>query len=89
MRFEWDERKRITNLEKHGLDFMDAVNVFEAPHVIIPSAQKDEERYLAIGLLQERYVAVIYTIRNKTIRLISFRRARHEERRYYETLYRG
>jgi uncharacterized DUF497 family protein len=25
MEFEWDEEKRLTNLEKHGLDFRDVV----------------------------------------------------------------
>jgi uncharacterized DUF497 family protein len=33
MRFEWDERKRLLNLEKHGLDFLDVAVVFEAPYV--------------------------------------------------------
>jgi hypothetical protein len=40
MRFEWDERKRLANLEKHGLDFFDVIGVFEAPHVVVPSARK-------------------------------------------------
>ena len=28
-RFEWDEKKRLLNLEKHGIDFVDAVDIFE------------------------------------------------------------
>jgi uncharacterized DUF497 family protein len=40
MRFEWDERKRHINLEKHGLDFFDVMGVFSAPHVVIPSAHE-------------------------------------------------
>jgi uncharacterized protein len=35
MRFEWGERKRLSNLEKHGLDFLDVIAVFEAPHVVM------------------------------------------------------
>lgn len=27
--YEWDEAKRATNLEKHGLDFADAQLVYE------------------------------------------------------------
>ncbi|MBF0474646.1 MAG: BrnT family toxin [Deltaproteobacteria bacterium] len=88
MRFEWDERKRQSNIEKHGLDFLDVIAVFEAPHVVVPSIYGgDEERFLAIGIFEGRCVTVVYTIRTKVIRIISFRRARHEERQKYQKLY--
>ncbi|WP_414710274.1 BrnT family toxin [Pseudorhodoplanes sp.] len=29
--FEWDESKRQTNIAKHGIDFVDAVAVFDDP----------------------------------------------------------
>ena len=87
MTFEWDERKRLSNLEKHGLDFFDVITVFESPHVVVPSAHQGEERFLAIGLLESRYVTVVYTIRAEAIRVISFRRARYEERQKYQDLY--
>jgi uncharacterized protein len=52
MRFEWDERKRRANLETHGLDFFDVIEVFESPHIVVPSAQAGaEERFLAVGML--------------------------------------
>ena len=90
MRFEWDERKRLGNLEKHGLDFFDVIGVFEAPHVVVPSIHAgEEERFLAIGVFKGRFVTVVYTIRSGAIRIISFRRARHEERQKYQELYRG
>jgi len=44
MRFEWDERKRLANLEKHGLDFIDAVAVFEAAHIVVPSVYGGQEK---------------------------------------------
>ncbi len=87
MEFEWDERKRLSNLEKHRLDFVDAVAVFEEPHVVIPSARQSEERFLAVGLLEDCPVAVVYTMRAGNIRIISFRRARHEERQKYQDIY--
>ena len=88
MNFEWDERKRRSNLEKHGLDFIDVSAVFEDPHVVVPSVHKsEEERFLAIGLLEGRYVTVVYTVRAEAMRIISFRRARHEEREKYQDLY--
>jgi uncharacterized DUF497 family protein len=50
MRFEWDERKRQSNLAKHGLDFLDVSAVFEEPHIVVPSAYEGgEDRFLPIG----------------------------------------
>ncbi len=90
MRFEWDEKKRLTNLEKHGLDFIDVVDIFEAPYVeTCSSYEGDEERFLATGKLEGRFVTAVYTHRGENIRIISFRRARHEERRKYQELYSG
>jgi uncharacterized protein len=87
--FEWDEPKRQSNLTKHSLDFLDVGAVFEAPHIVVPSAFiGDEERFLAIGTFEGRCVTVVYTIRNEVVRVISFRRARHEERQKFEKLYR-
>jgi len=31
--FEWDERKRLSNLAKHGIDLADAAHVFASPLV--------------------------------------------------------
>ena len=33
MDFEWDEEKRLTNIEKHGIDFIDADILFGNPHL--------------------------------------------------------
>ena len=89
MRYEWDERKRLTNLEKHGLDFFDVDVVFESSHVVVPSTHDSEERFLSIGVFDGRFVTVVYTMRSGIIRVISFRRARHEERNTYQKLYGG
>lgn len=87
MRYEWDERKRLTNLEKHGLDFLDVDVVFSASHLITPAHHSTEKRFLAIGTFKGRFVTIVYTIREKTIRIISFRRARYEERNTYQKLF--
>jgi uncharacterized DUF497 family protein len=89
MRYEWDERKRLSNLEKHGLDFFDVGIVFESSHVEVPSTHSSEKRLLAIGTIEGRFVTVVYTVRNEAIRVISFRRARHEERDTYQKLFSG
>jgi uncharacterized protein len=88
MRFAWDERKRLSNLEKHGLDFFDVSAIFEAPHIAVPSAHAGEgKRFLAIGVFAGRFVTVVYTIRSEALRIISFRRARHGERQKYQELF--
>jgi uncharacterized protein len=87
MLFEWNDPKRITNLEKHGLDFFDVAAVFEAPHAVVPSTHESEQRFLAVGVLQGRFVTVVYTMRNTAFRIISFRRSRHEEKQRYLALH--
>lgn len=29
MKYQWDEAKRASNIEKHGIDFYDAAFIFE------------------------------------------------------------
>ncbi len=90
MSFEWDEQKRRANLEKHGLDFFDVSAVFETPYVVVPSARGGEkDRFLAIGLFEGRFVTVVYTTRGEAVRVISFRRARYDERQKYQEIYSG
>ena len=52
MLFEWDEIKRQTNLVKHGVDFRDAVRVFDGPVFESISQHGGEERVVAIGLME-------------------------------------
>jgi uncharacterized DUF497 family protein len=52
--------------------------VFDVSHVVVPSTISSELRFLAIGVIQNRFVTVVYTIRGKAIRIISFRRSHHE-----------
>lgn len=90
MKYEWDERKRLSKLKKHGLDFVDVGTVFETPHVVTPSTYVGvEKRYLAIRLFEGHYVTIVHTKRGNFIRVISFQRARHEERQEYKKLYGG
>lgn len=84
-RFEWDERKRQQNIERHGIDFEDAARIFEAPVLTVRSDRSDEERYVALGILDGIEIAVVYTVRSNACRIISARRARQNERKaYYE-----
>ncbi|MET4607887.1 uncharacterized DUF497 family protein [Bradyrhizobium sp. JR4.1] len=81
--FEWDEEKNRTNPIKHGISFDDASQVFYERVVIKRSNRNDEERWIAIGKLDDRLLTVIFTRRDKAIRIISARRPRPDEKRAY------
>ena len=90
MRFEWDDEKNRANLAKHGFDFTDAWEIFQAPLLTALDARHDygEERWIGIGLLRSRIVVVVYTEPSSdTIRIISLRKAvKHERIRYEQAL---
>lgn len=81
--FEWDEDKKTSNLVKHGIDFEDATEIFNGPILLRQSNRNNEERWVAIGCLDERLIAVAFTRRARVIRIISARRARENEERAY------
>jgi len=86
--FEWDEDKRLKNLAKHKLDFMDARALFDGrASLTAPSSYDLEPRQLTIGVLDGAYYSVIWTWRDGNRRLISFRRARDGEKRAYRQIY--
>jgi hypothetical protein len=82
-RFDWNERKRELNLAKHGIDFEDAIEIFYGPIILHRSDRNSEERWIAIGSLEDRLIAVVFTRRADVIRIISARRARKNEEREY------
>lgn len=88
MELEWHEAKRLANLAKHRLDFIDASAVFEGPHVIDTARPSGEEqRFLAIGNCDGDLVAVVYTMRGERARIISMRRGRTNERLRYQAVH--
>ena len=83
----WDEAKRKTNLEKHGLDFADADMVYEDPRKItFQSPRKGEarEQDIAMVAVRGRVLTLIYVDRGTDIQVISFRVASRVEREVYE-----
>ena len=88
MEFDWDEDKRLKNIEKHGIDFRDANILFDGPYLVAPGkASNGEQRWLAIGVIDDVYVTAVFTRRESIIRIISMRRARHGERQKYQEVY--
>lgn len=87
MKYNWDPQKAATNLAKHGVDFADAVAVFEDPSALTLRVgdQAGEERLVTAGLdFLSRVLVAVYTHRREGIRLISARPATKAERRIYE-----
>jgi uncharacterized protein len=84
--YEWDAIKARANLGKHGIDFADAVTVFEDPRgLTIEDAIDDEVRHVTLGMDAEgRLLVVVYTWRADVIRVISARRATRREVQEYE-----
>lgn len=84
--FEFDERKSQTNLEKHGIDFVQAQELWSDPDMIeIPAKTSDEPRFLVIGRIRGKHWSAVITYRSKNIRIISVRRSRAEEVTLYES----
>ena len=83
LEFEWDSEKNESNLAKHGLDFEDVSRIFYGSILVRRSNRNNEERWIAIGSLERKLVAVVFTRRAKIIRIISARRARQNEEREY------
>ena len=86
MDFEWDPKKAESNRQKHGVEFLDAVTVFDDDRAItLVDEHPDEERFVSFGLdAYGRVLAVAYEIRDDSIRIISARKATSRERAQYE-----
>ena len=90
MLFEWDDVKEKINIAKHGIDFGTAALVFRDENRIEfydEVHSTDEDRYITIGQINGIAVTVIvmvvYTERERAIRLISARKATTQEGRMY------
>jgi len=92
VRFEWDENKNDDNIAKHGLDFEDASEVFDAPMLVALDNRADygEDRWIGIGFLEQRVVVTVYTFRGSQVtRIISMRKALQHERNQFEEFIRN
>lgn len=82
-----DEQKRRTNVLRHGIDFVDAAEVFESE----THTQRDdrfdygEVRFLTTGMVNGRIISVSHTEEDGLIRIISARKAEKHEQEIYFT----
>jgi len=83
--FEFDELKSGANTKKHGIDFIQAQELWSDPYLIeIPAMTVDEPRYLVIGRIGTKHWSGVITYGSEYFRIISVRRSRPEEVVLYE-----
>jgi uncharacterized DUF497 family protein len=85
MQFEWDPIKSAANLEKHRIDFESAKCLWNDPdRVEIVAPHPLENRYIVIARIGTQLWSTVYTVREGTIRIISVRRSRKQEKELYD-----
>ncbi len=83
--FEFDEKKSASNLDKHGIDFVTAQELWNDPDLVeVQSTSDGEPRFLIIGCIEGRHWSAVITYRENNIRMISVRRSRKSEVELYE-----
>ncbi len=89
MAFECDAAKNAANIAKHGIDFEDAIRIFDGPVLEKADDRRNygEVRIIAFGVVDDRELAVVYTMRGERRRIISARRAHSSERKAYREAY--
>ena len=92
MKFEWNEEKNLSNIQKHGVSFEEAKEVFFDPfHIAKLDHRFDyfEERWITLGVTSKDQILVVANIffdenGEEIIRIISARKANEKERMFYE-----
>ena len=84
--FEFDDKKSVSNLSKHGIDFVSAQALWNDPNLVeVQAISDDEPRFLTIGCIDNRHWSAVVTYRENKIRIISVRRSRKSEVDLYES----
>jgi uncharacterized DUF497 family protein len=88
MLFEWDESKRQRNVSDHGVDFIDMTQIFDGrPTFTYRSPRNDEDRWVTVAMVKDRFYLVVWTPRGERRRIISAYRADDWEIREYRALH--
>jgi uncharacterized protein len=90
MRFQWDETKNISNIKKHGIDFVKAAEAFDDANQVsaFNGFYESEERWSLVGFTSDlALIVVIHVFRDAfgedIVRIISARPATRHERNFY------
>lgn len=86
--FDWDEGNAGKNQEQHGVSAVESEQIFfQRPLLVAPDSthSQAEVRYAGLGqTASNRRLTVVFTIREKLIRVISARDMSRRERRVYD-----
>jgi len=85
---EFDPDKDAANRDKHGVPLGFGARVFEDGNVlIVPTIRQadEEERFKAIGMIEERLWTAVHVYRGEMVRFISVRRSNAGEQRAYDS----
>ena len=86
MHILWDNDKRQTNLNKHGLDFVDSITVLDSPYRLdVQSVRNRALRIQSFAYVFDMLtvLTVVHVSRENAMRIISLRPASEEERTAY------
>jgi uncharacterized DUF497 family protein len=86
LQFEWDEDKAAANLDKHGVSFLTAAELFANEMIEKVDDREDygEVRFIALGRVELDVYRVVYTWRgDMLVRIISAQKASKHEREFY------
>ncbi len=85
MEFDFDPNQSASNKAKHGVDFEEAQELWNDPHLLeIEARSTDEPLFLLIGAIKGKHWSAVVTYREDKVRIISVRRSRKEEVELYE-----
>jgi uncharacterized DUF497 family protein len=85
MKIEFDSDKNKANIAKHGVDMAAAADFdFDTAKTWLDTRQNyGEDRTVALGFIAARLHVLVFTMRGRTVRAISLRKANHKERKAY------
>lgn len=89
MKFEWDEDKRLKNIQRHGIDFVGIEEAFDGLTLTLLDDRFDygETRLVTFALLHGVVIVIVHTETKEKIRLISVRKAtKNEEKEYFKNI---
>ena len=85
MEFEYDPNKSAANKIKHGMDFEEARELWDAERALMVAVNRPGgPRHIVIGKIGERHWTAVITFRGENTRIISVRRSRTTENTLYE-----
>ena len=85
MEFEFDQSKSSSNKKKHGIDFVEAQQLWDDPdRVEIPARDTDEPRFLVIGKIVDKHWPGSSHAGASESGSFRFVRSREEEMELYE-----